>query len=140
TVLTEGAAAFKLAAFDDAGIETQIADEFLAGGKALDVADDGDQRIGGDQVEAGEFVETQEVRLFLDLQGHQATQTLPAFTGGDQAAVHLPQKELLSGTPLFEGKQSIQRFGPAETKALGQTQSVFVQKAAQVLLSPGAVF
>ena len=44
-VLTQGAAAFKLAAFDDAGIETQIADEFLAGGKALDVADVGDQRM-----------------------------------------------------------------------------------------------
>jgi hypothetical protein len=45
----EGAAAFKVATFHHAGIEAQVADQFAAGGEAPDVADDGDERIGGYQ-------------------------------------------------------------------------------------------
>lgn len=87
-VLAQGAIAFILAALDHTGIEPEIADQVLALGKALDLADDGDERIGRHQVQASQFVEAQEVGMFLDLQGHQAAQASAAFARGDQATVH----------------------------------------------------
>src|SRR4029453_11477808 len=139
-VLVQAAAVVGLAAFDHAGVESEVADQFLAGGKAVDVANDGNQRVNGDQIEAGQFVEAQDVGLFFNLQGHHSAQALAAFTDRDEAAVHFGEQELLSRTPVLESKESIQRFGPAEAKALGQTQGVVVEEAAQMLLRPGAVF
>ena len=139
-VLTQCTAAFKFSTFDYAGIEAEIADQLFAGREAIDVADDRNQGVGGDQVESGELIEPQEVRLLFDLQSHHAAQALPAFTCGNEAAVHFLQQEFLSRTPFFEAKQSMDRFGPAEAEPFGQTQSVFVKEAAQMLLSASAVF
>ena len=139
-VLVQGAAAFVVAAFDDAGVEAEVADELLAVGEARDVADDGDQGIGGDEVEPGELVEAQEVGRLVDLQGHHPAQPGAAFAGGEQAAVHFAEQQLLARAPVLQGEQPRAGFGPAEAEAFGQAQGVFVEVTAQVLLGAGAVF